>query len=299
VKIAFHPIYCHPLPEGHRFPMEKYELIPEQLLYEGVVEPSDFFEPKTMDDAIILRVHSADYLEKLNSLTLSDKEARKIGLPLSAQLVQREKLIMQGTLDCCFHAFTTKVAFNIAGGTHHAYAASGEGFCLLNDCAIAAQYLLDHKLAKNILIIDLDVHQGNGTASIFQDSTQVYTFSMHGADNYPLHKEKSDWDIALPTKTSDLEYITILKQSLVRLEGMKPFDFVFYVAGVDVLATDKLGKLSLSPEACATRDELVFEFAKAQKTPIVVTMGGGYSVKLSDIVNAHCNTYKKAKSVFY
>jgi acetoin utilization deacetylase AcuC-like enzyme len=297
-RIANHPIYKHPLPVGHRFPMEKYELLPEQLIYEGIVATQQFFEPDVLSDEVVLLAHDSSYLTRLKNGELSGKEQRKIGFPWSEALVERELRIAQGTVDACHFALEFGVSFNIAGGTHHAYRASGEGFCMLNDQAIAAAYLLQNKLANKILIIDLDVHQGNGTAAIFEDERRVFTFSMHGADNYPLHKEKSDWDIPLPAGTEDFDYLNQLSQCIeVFKADLKP-DFIFYQAGVDVLATDKLGKLKLSREGCKRRDELVLKYAKEQNIPAVVCMGGGYSARIADIVDAHVNTYRVACDLF-
>lgn len=201
-------------------------------------------------------------------------------------------------MDCCHYAMGNGVALNVAGGTHHAYEDHGEGFCLLNDVAVASRYLLDRAMARQILVIDLDVHQGNGTAGIFQSEPRVFTFSMHGRDNYPMHKEKSDLDIDLPTGMGDEEYLSILKETLPELlRKVKP-DFLFFVSGVDILASDKLGKLSLSPEACKTRDRLVLEMAKEEGLPLVISMGGGYSPKISTIIEAHCNTFRLAREIF-
>ncbi|MFT4033517.1 MAG: histone deacetylase [Siphonobacter sp.] len=298
LRIAYAPIYYHPLPEGHRFPMLKYELIPQQLLREGVVTEEQFFEPHPIAEPWITRTHVSDYWEDLKNLRISDKMIRKIGFPLTAGLVKREVIIAQGTIDCCNYARQHGVSLNIAGGTHHAYTDRGEGFCLLNDVAIAANYLLDTGLSKKILIIDLDVHQGNGTAQIFENEPRVFTFSMHGKDNYPLHKEKSDLDIELPTGLGDQAYLQFLYDTLPVLLAEEQPDFLFYVAGVDILLTDKLGKLKVSQQGCRNRDRFVFEQAQKRQLPIVVTMGGGYSHRLADIVDAHCNTYRLAGAMY-
>jgi acetoin utilization deacetylase AcuC-like enzyme len=299
LKIAFSPIYCHSLPEGHRFPMLKYELIPEQLMYEGSCTKESFFEPNSVEESWILRTHDKNYWESLKNLSLDPKMIRKIGFPLSEVLVLRETIITQGTIDCCHFALENGCAMNVAGGTHHAYRDKGEGFCLLNDVAIAANYLLDKDLAKKILVIDLDVHQGNGTAKIFEHEDKVFTFSMHGKENYPLKKEKSDLDNELSTFSKDEEYLAILYQTLPNLiQNFEP-DFIFYVAGVDILETDKLGKLSVSIAGCKQRDEFVFEQCQLNKIPVVVSMGGGYSPKITDIVEAHCNTFRVAERIFF
>ena len=252
--IAFHPIFKHPLPEGHRFPMIKYELLPQQLLHEGIAQKEDFFEPEVASIENILTVHTKEYVSDLLNLSLDARAARKIGFPLSKELVERELRIAQGTILGAEKAFETKVAFNIAGGTHHAYSNRGEAFCLLNDQAIAAQYLLNKKLVKKILIIDLDVHQGNGTAEIFQKNANVFTFSTHGKSNYPFKKETSDLDIAFEDNTSDKDFLQTISTIIPKLiEQQKP-DFIFYLAGVDILASDKLGKLGCTIEGCKRRD---------------------------------------------
>lgn len=298
LPIAFHPIYKHPLPEGHRFPMIKYELLPQQLLYEGTAEPDAFFEPDVANLESVLNVHKRSYVGELLELTLDPRAARKIGFPLSAELVERELRIANGTIMGTQKAFETGIAFNIAGGTHHAYSDRGEAFCLLNDQAIAAQFLLNQNLAKKILIVDLDVHQGNGTAEIFQDNPSVFTFSMHGKSNYPFKKEVSDLDIALPDGTNDETYLKILAETLPQLIQKVNPDFIFYLAGVDILATDKLGKLSCTIEGCKKRDEMVFELCLEHQIPVQVSMGGGYSTEIKTIVEAHANTFRVAKSKF-
>ena len=299
LKIAFDPIYAHPLPEGHRFPMLKYELIPAQLIREGVISKDNLFSPGILSEEIILRTHDKDYWHQLRDLTLSPKEQRRIGFPLSARLIEREMRIAKGTIDGCVFAFKNRIAFNVAGGTHHAGTNWGEGFCMLNDQAIAANYLLNSNLASSILIIDLDVHQGNGTAQIFENEPGVFTFSMHGANNFPIRKEKSDLDIPLPDGTGDEEFLSILYHTLPKLiQQVKP-DFVFYLAGVDVLITDKLGKLALSKEACKTRDQFVFEQCISNNIPVQVSMGGGYSPQIKDIIDAHCNTFKVATHLYF
>ena len=296
--IAFHPIYQHPLPEGHRFPMLKYELLPQQLVHEGTASVADFFEPEMCDLAPILAIHTTTYVNDLLQLTLDTKAARKIGFPLSQELVERELIIAQGTIVGAQKSFDTKVSFNIAGGTHHAFTDHGEAFCLLNDQAIAAQFLLNHKLAKKIVIIDLDVHQGNGTAEIFQNNPNVFTFSTHGKTNYPFKKETSDLDIAFDDGTTDDAFLNTIGDIIPKLIEIQKPDFIFYLAGVDILASDKLGKLSCSLEGCKKRDELVFKLCAKHQIPIQVSMGGGYSPDIKTIIEAHSNTYRVAKSIF-
>lgn len=295
--IAFHPIYKHPLPEGHRFPMEKYELLPQQLLLEGIAEPSNFFTPKEVDLEHVLQVHDSEYVKHLLQLQLNAKHIRKIGFPLSKELVQRELIITQGTIQGATLAIKEGVAANIAGGTHHAYPNSGEAFCLLNDQGVAAQYLLQNKLAKKILMLDLDVHQGNGTAVMFQKEPSVFTFSMHGKSNYPFKKEVSDWDIALEDQTNDTIYLETLQSALNVLQKTVNPDFVFFLSGVDVLASDKLGKLGLTIHGCKNRDTMVFEWIKKLQVPVQVSMGGGYSKDIKIIIEAHTNTFREARNI--
>ena len=299
LKIAYHPLYAHPLPEGHRFPMLKYELIPEQLLHEGTIIPDNLFAPELLEEKYIVSTHSQDYWNHLKNLTLSAKEQRRIGFPLTAQLLEREIRIAKGTIDGALFAMKYGAAFNVAGGTHHAGRDWGEGFCLLNDQAIASNYLLDNNLAYRILIIDLDVHQGNGTAQIFENEPNVFTFSMHGADNFPFRKEKSDLDIALPNGTNDETFLTELTNALPFVFVKHKPDFVFYLSGVDVLETDKLGKLALTKAACKRRDEMVFEACIKHQVPVQVSMGGGYSSDINTIVDAHCNTFRVATNLYF
>jgi acetoin utilization deacetylase AcuC-like enzyme len=299
LKIAWRKEYAHPLPENHRFPMEKYELLPEQLIYEGTLTESNFFAPDLLSENDILAIHKDEYWQKLKNLTLSRKEERRTGFPLSAALVERERIINQGTIDAANFALEYGVAMNIAGGTHHAFTDRGEGFCLLNDIAIAANYLLKNNKARKVLVVDLDVHQGNGTAEIFQNNPDVFTFSMHGKGNYPMHKEISDLDIELEDKTDDKTYLKILKETLPKLIDEQEPDFIFFQSGVDVLATDKLGRLGMTIAGCKERDKIVFEQCFKNEIPVVASMGGGYSEKIAHIIEAHANTYRLAQDIYF
>lgn len=299
LKIAYHPIYKHPLPEGHRFPMIKYELLPYQLLHEGTCVEANFFEPEIPDAKSILAVHTNQYYQQLMELTLPPKAIRKIGFPLSKELVTREILIADGSIKASLYALQYGIAMNIAGGTHHAYTDRGEAFCLLNDQAIAARYLLKKGLAKKILIVDLDVHQGNGTAEIFAEDTNVFTFSMHGASNYPFRKEQSDLDIALPKETNDHEYLTILKKTLLLLIDKEKPDFIYYLSGVDILATDKLGTLGCTTNGCKERDRFVLQTCRDTEIPVMCSMGGGYSPDIKIIIEAHANTFRIAQDIHF
>ncbi|MFT6370740.1 MAG: acetoin utilization deacetylase AcuC-like enzyme [Maribacter sp.] len=299
LKIAYHPIYQHPLPEGHRFPMLKYDLLPKQLLHEGTCEQASFFEPEIPNDKYIVAVHDPEYFYDLLNIKIPSKEARKIGFPLTEDLVERERIIVDGTMKGCEFALEYGVAMNIAGGTHHAYTDRGEAFCMLNDQAIGARYLQAKNLAKKILIIDLDVHQGNGTAEIFQNDASVFTFSMHGASNYPFKKEQSNLDISLAKGTTDFEYLSILKKTLPKLIEQEQPDFIFYLCGVDVISTDKLGTLGLTLDGCKQRDAFVLDSCHQLQIPVQCSMGGGYSPDIKTIVNAHANTFRVAQDIYF
>ena len=297
LKIAYHPCYEHPLKKGHRFPMEKYDLLPRQLLYEGTCELDNFFEPDLVAKQDVIRVHSKAYYDKLISLNLSRSEERATGFPLSRQLVERELRITQGTIEASKYALQYGFAMNIAGGTHHAFSNRGEAFCLLNDQAVGAAYLLHHKLVNKVLIVDLDVHQGNGTAEIFKNESKVFTFSMHGASNYPFEKETSDLDIPLKDHTNDDEYLAILKETLPELITSHQPDFIYYLSGVDILASDKLGKLGCTLQGCKERDDFVLKLAHSQNIPVMCSMGGGYSPDIKTIIEAHANTFRIIQSI--
>lgn len=298
LKIAYAPEYVLPLPLNHRFPISKYELIPMQLMHEGTVSAEDFFEPKSLDPEIAALTHTREYLKRMQNLELTAKEMRKIGFPLSTELIQREFIIAGGTLECCEYARRYGISLNVAGGTHHAYPDRGEGFCLLNDCAIAARWLLHHQRAEKILIADLDVHQGQGTAKIFEEEAAVFTFSMHGKNNYPLHREKSTRDVELDDGMEDRQYLALLQEHLTDIMDTFRPDFAFYISGVDIIATDRFGKLNVSMEGCRQRDAFVFSTFRNAQVPVVVSMGGGYSPDIKDILEAHCNTFRMARQIY-
>ena len=299
LKIAFHQNYIHPLDKNHRFPMIKYELIPEQLLRENTCSPDNFFEPGIISDEIVLKTHEEEYFKRFRNLNLSKKEVREIGFPLSKELVIREMTIAQGTIDCVNYSLKNGISMNIAGGTHHAFYDRGEAFCMLNDQAIAAKYLINKKLAKKIMIIDLDVHQGNGTASIFSENKDVFTISFHGKKNYPFRKEKSDIDVEFDDNTDDRLYLNKLKDLIPNaIENFKP-DFIFFLSGVDVLNNDKLGRLGLSIDGCKERDKFILELCNKNSIPVQVSMGGGYSELLKNIIDAHSNTFRLAQEIYF
>ncbi|MEN2283052.1 histone deacetylase [Algoriphagus sp. SE2] len=299
LKIAWSPLYPHPLPEGHRFPMDKYLLLPEQLKYEGTASKENFFEPVDLDESYIINTHDKEYWDKLKSLKLSKSEIRKTGFPLSKSLIDREVNILSGSVQAALFAKEFGIGMNIAGGTHHAFTNKGEGFCLLNDLGVTANYLLEKKIASNVLIIDLDVHQGNGTAEIFQNKKEVFTFSMHGQSNYPMHKEKSDLDVGLHDKIEDEQYLSLLNFHLNEIVKRFTADFILYQSGVDVLKTDKLGRLGLSIDGIKQRDKIVLDFAKSSNIPIMCCMGGGYSPQLKEIIDAHSQVFRLAQEIFF
>ena len=299
LKIAYHQNYIYPLDENHRFPMIKYELIPEQLIRENTCTSDNFFKPDKIDDSIVLLTHEENYFKRFTSLNLSQKEIREIGFPLSKDLVVREMEIAEGTVRGVHYSIENGVSMNIAGGTHHAFYNRGEAFCMLNDQAIAANYLLNNGLANRVMIIDLDVHQGNGTASLFKNNSNVFTLSFHGKKNYPFRKEKSDLDIEFNDNTNDDEYLKVLKETIPKvLYEFKP-DFIFYLSGVDVLENDKLGRLSLSINGCKERDRFILDTCYKNSIPVQVSMGGGYSSILKNIIEAHSNTFRLAQEIYF
>ena len=299
LKIAYNQNYIYPLEENHRFPMIKYELIPEQLIRESTCSENNFFNPEKVDDDIVLLTHQKEYFERFKSLHLSKKEIREIGVPLSKELVDRELQIADGTIKGVHYSIEHGISMNIAGGTHHAFYDRGEAFCMLNDQAIAANYLINEGLSKRILIIDLDVHQGNGTASLFRSNHNVFTLSFHGKKNYPFRKEKSDLDIEFDDNTNDEKYLKILKETIPKIMDEFNPDFIFYLSGVDVLENDKLGRLSLTINGCKERDRFILELCKKNSIPVQVSMGGGYSVVLKNIIEAHSNTFRLAQEIFF
>lgn len=298
LKVAHSSSYAHFLPPGHRFPMEKYALLPEQLIYEGTLTAENFFIPDYLEEKWILNTHDLDYFNRLKNLELTRSEIRATGFPLSEELVRREIQIAGGSVQAAVFALNHGIGMNIAGGTHHAFTDRGEGFCLLNDLAITANFLLENQLAKRVLIVDLDVHQGNGTAQIFKKRTDVFTFSMHGAKNYPHRKEKSHLDIELPDGTEDEYYLDLLKKNLSSILDIFSPDFLLYQCGVDVLGTDQLGRLNMSQMGVKLRDEYVLTSAKNRAIPIMCCMGGGYSKQIKVIIDAHAQVFRLAQSLY-
>ncbi len=294
MRICYSDRYIVPLPPAHPFPMPKYRLVRDRLLTEGTITHWHLIEPPLAADEDILLVHRPDYWNAFVRGELTSHEIRRIGFPWSEHLVRRSRAAVQGTIIAASNALRDGVASNLAGGTHHAYPDHGEGYCVLNDIAIAARVLQREKLVERLAVIDCDVHQGNGTAAIFNDDPDVFTFSMHGEKNFPARKEAGKLDINLPNGARDEEYLAILREHAPRiLDGFKP-DFVFYQAGVDPFERDRLGKLKLTIEGLKRRDEFVISSCRERGVPVVTTMGGGYAKDISDTVEAHCNTVRVA-----
>jgi acetoin utilization deacetylase AcuC-like enzyme len=310
LKIAYSPKYKLELPDGHIFPITKFELLHNQLLLEGIVKKENFFHPNLIADDIILQTHTPQYWDALKHQKLTEKEILRIGFPMSTQLIEGSMLIADAAIQCALFAQKYGVSFSVAGGLHNAFAGYGEAFCLLNDVAIASNYLINNKLCKRILVVDLDVHQGNGTAKIFKESPNgwlnnpkkkggVFTFSMHAENNYPKFKQKSNLDIGLPDNMDDLPYLTLLKDNLAKLFDTVQPDFVFFNAGIDVIKGDKLGRLAMSKEGCKLRDKMVLEMCKKNNVPVAVVTGGGHLARLSTMIEAYINTYRVALDLFF
>ena len=261
------------------------------------MQTSEIIEPQPASIEDVLLVHTEDYISRLRNGTLTTKEVRRLGLPWSEALVRRSFLATSGTINAAKHALESGVSSNLAGGTHHSFPDRGEGFCVLNDVAVAIRVLQKENLAERFLIVDCDVHQGNGTAFIFESDKSVFTFSMHGAKNYPLFKENSTLDIELPDKTGDAEFLETLNEALPRIFLHDP-DIVFYLGGADPFEKDKLGRLGLTIEGLRRRDETVLNFARERDVPIVTTMSGGYAADIEDTVEIHSNTIRAVKKVF-
>ena len=297
-RLFYSPYYYADIGEDHVFPIKKFELVRDVLLNEGTLTPDEIIEPQPALPEDLLLIHTEDYVSRLTNGTLTAKEIRKLGLPWSQSLVRRTYLAVSGTINAARSALETGISSNLAGGTHHAFADRGEGFCVLNDVAIAIRVLQRENSAKRFLIVDCDVHQGNGTAFIFKDEPEVFTFSMHGAKNYPLFKEISNLDIELADKTGDIEYLETLEQALPRIFLHNP-DIVFYLGGADPFEKDKLGRLSLTMDGLMNRDKMALNFAKENHTPIITVMSGGYALDIKDTVEIHSNTIRAVKDVFF
>jgi len=294
MKCSYHPGYQLSLPEGHPFPRSKYAELKELLIAEGVLSERDLMAPEPIDLTSAALVHTRDYLEKLGSSGLSGPEERRLGLPWSAALWQRSLLTAGGTLLAARAALDHGMAGNLAGGTHHAFADHAEGFCVINDVAIAIARLRAERVISRAVVIDLDVHQGNGTAAIFEGVDEVFTFSMHGERNYPLAKMRSDLDVGLPDGTDDGAYLERLSGHLPAVLERARADIAFYLAGVDVAAGDRYGKLSLSEEGIRRRDEYVIRSVRGRGMALAIVLGGGYAAKRSRTVALHAHAFREA-----
>ncbi|MBD0372358.1 MAG: histone deacetylase [Pyrinomonadaceae bacterium] len=296
--VSYTSRYYADIGEGHVFPIRKFELVRDLLLTEGTLRPADIVEPEPAAIEDVMLVHTEDYVTRLRAGSLTAREMRRLGLPWSKALVRRSFLATGGTLLAARNALDEGIAANLAGGTHHAFPERGEGFCVLNDVAVSIRVLQREAKVSRVSVVDCDVHQGNGTASIFRDDPRVFTFSMHGAKNYPLFKERSTLDVELPDGTEDEAYLKSLEENLPHALAHKP-DLVFYLAGADPFAGDRLGRLSLSMDGLRARDEFVLTECRDRRLPIVTVMSGGYAANISDTVEIHANTIRAARKVFH
>jgi acetoin utilization deacetylase AcuC-like enzyme len=294
MKCVYHPSYQVTLPPGHPFPMSKYSLLRDQLLAEGIVATGDILQPEPLDASALGLVHTPEYLTKLATSGLSAAEQRRLGLPWSEALWQRSRLASAGTLLAARTALDQGLAANLAGGTHHAFADHGEGFCVLNDVAIAIRKLQAERAVERAAIVDLDVHQGNGTAAIFETDDEVFTFSMHGERNYPVAKMRSNLDVPLKDGVGDAEYLDTLQGLLPSVLDRARADLVFYLAGVDVAAGDRYGKLALTEEGIRRRDRCVIEAVRGRGLPLVIVLAGGYAATRARTAELHAHAFRES-----
>ena len=294
--------YCNgyyvPLPEGHPFPMAKFPALHRLLRQEGLLGPTDVVAPRQADWTDLRRIHTSEYLTHLAEGTLPARAERRMGLPWSERLVYRSRLAVQGTINAAFMALTDGLAANLAGGTHHAFPTRGEGFCVLNDVAVAVRVLQAACWVQRVLIIDLDVHQGNANAAVFADDDSVFTFSMHGAKNYPFEKPPSSLDVPLDDETEDQRYLDTLRTYLPRtLDAARP-DLVFYLGGIDVATDDRFGRLSLTREGLHARDRYVLRQLRARDLPVALLLSGGYAETPEKTADLHAITHREAARVY-
>src|SRR5829696_6117290 len=294
MKVFYSDRFVLPLPEGHRFPMEKYSMLRERVELAGICGPDEMRVPHAVTDEEILRAHDPGYLKKVVSGALDAKEIRRIGFPWSERMVERSRRASGGTLSACRAALEEGLAANLAGGTHHAFRDRGEGFCVLNDSAIAARTLKSEGLVDKVVVLDTDVHQGNGTAAILSGDTHVFTFSIHGAKNFPFRKEESDLDVCLPDGADDGEYLAALERGIEEALVRSEADLAIFLAGADPYEDDRLGRLSVSKEGLAERDRLVLESCRERGLPVAVTMAGGYARDVEDTVDIHFQSIERA-----
>jgi acetoin utilization deacetylase AcuC-like enzyme len=296
--VVYHPDYVAPLPDAHRFPMPKFKILRDLLLRDGVVESEQIFQPELPDLELIQLVHTAEYVQAYCAGTLESKAQRRIGLPWSKALAHRTRIAIGGTILAAKLALEYGCACNTAGGTHHAFPDYGSGFCIFNDLAIAARTLQDLGLVKQILIVDCDVHQGDGTAYIFRHDDSVFTFSMHCEANFPGKKQQSDLDVPLPIGLDDDGYLQILASHLGDLLSQVKPDLVLFDAGVDTHVSDRLGKLSLTDRGIYRRERMVLSNCKAGGYPVASVIGGGYGNDMSALVYRHSLLHRAAQEVY-
>lgn len=294
MKAFYSDRFVLPLPEGHKFPMAKYAGLRDRIISERIVHPDDLHEAPAAPWDDLLLVHDPGYVDAVAAGTLPRDTQRRIGFPWSPEMVERSRRSVGATIAAARAALDDGVAANLAGGTHHGFADRGEGFCVFNDVAVGARVLQRDRGARRIAIVDLDVHQGNGTAAIFAGDPSVFTFSMHGEKNFPFRKEVSDRDVALADGTGDDEYLPLLRQHLDDVLNRHQPDFVFYLAGADPYEGDRLGRLKLTIAGLQERDEIVFAACRRRGLPVAVSMSGGYATDVDAIVTIHANTIRAA-----
>jgi acetoin utilization deacetylase AcuC-like enzyme len=294
VKVFYSDHFVLPLPKGHRFPMAKYSMLRERVDADGICGPGELRTPRAVTDEEILRAHVPGYLERVVSGTLTDKEMRRIGFPWSVRMVERSRRASGGTIGACLAAMEEGFAANLAGGTHHAFSGRGEGYCVFNDSAIAVRAVQASGLVERVVVIDTDVHQGNGTAEILRGDATVFTFSIHGAKNFPFHKEESDLDAPLPDGADDTEFLTTLERGLEMALEAADADLAIYLAGADPFEGDRLGRISVTKSGLAERDRMVLEACRDRGIPVAVTMAGGYAHSVEDTVDVHFQSIKRA-----
>ncbi len=285
------------LPTGHRFPARKYLRLYERVHASGILAPGDMHDAEPIHEADVLRVHAAEYWDKIRLGTLSEREQRRIGFPWSPQIVERTRRVSGGTLAACRAALRDGVAVNLAGGTHHAHHDFGSGYCILNDSVIAARALQADGSVRRVVVLDCDVHQGDGTARLAEGDRSLFTFSIHGAKNFPFHKATSDIDIELPDGTEDDTYLMMVEEGVRRVIAAAGADLAIYIAGADPYVGDTLGKMAVSMAGLAARDRLVLGLCKAAALPVAVTMGGGYARDVEDIAEIHMATVRAAREL--
>ncbi len=290
MRLFYSDEFVLPLPSGHRFPMAKYRQLRERLLDSGVVSHSDLQVPVAATEEQLCMVHTLEYVRRVTEGGLTPREIRRIGFPWSPQLVERSRRSVGATIGACAAALDHGVGVNLAGGTHHAFADRGEGYCVFNDVAVAIRVHQREQRVQRVLVVDCDVHQGNGTAAVFRDDPSVFTFSMHGRRNFPFHKEAGDLDVALEDDVADTEYLSALAGALADGSAHHAAELVVYVSGADPFAGDRLGRLALSKEGLAARDRYVLDWCGELGIPVAVVMAGGYSAAVADIVDIHCAT---------